>query len=332
MKNKLRIVLITQGVSRVVVPLLNSGHEIVGILESMPRGFDENKKKSLVIGLLKKIYSAIKGSDYCLRDFCLARKIPYNFIWKKNAVAISSWLNFLRPDLIVVFSMSQLLRNEILKIPPLGVINLHPSILPSYRGANPDFWQYYDMEMHPGVTVHYLDSGEDTGDIIFQDRIYIPLGTKSPARLDKMIGELGVFLLLRAVDAIAQGNAPRKSQPKISPTARARNLLPDEHIRIIDWECWPIERVWHVLRGTELWLNAIAQPGGVWKGQRWSIEEYEKTDVQQGDLGCIGIYKKRKCIFVRDGVIYIRIHFDWKKALIVALGSIRSGGLNVEQD
>ncbi len=317
MKNKLRIVLITQGVSRVVAPLLNSGHEIVGILESMPRDFDENKRKSLIIGLLKKIHFAINGGGGSLPDFCSSRKIPYNFIWKKNTEAISSWLNFLKPDLIVVFSMSQLLRDEILKIPPLGVINLHPSLLPNYRGPNPDFWQYYDMEMYPGVTVHYLDSGEDTGDIIFQDRILIQVGTRSPARLDKLIGELGVSLLLRAVDAIALGNAPRKSQPLTSPTERSRNLLPDEHTQIIDWAKWPIERVWHVLRGTELWLNAIPQPRGVWRGQRWSIEEYEKTNSQQGDLGCIGTYKKRKCIFVRDGVIYIRIHFDWKKTVIL---------------
>lgn len=320
MKKKLRIALITQGVSRAVWPILNSGHDIVGILESMPRNFDSNRRKSVFLGVLKKIYSAIKGRDIFLPSFCLKNQIPYHFIWKKNAAEISCWLQALKPDLIVVFSMSQLLREEILNIPPLGVINLHPSYLPSYRGANPDFWQYYDMEMHPGVTVHYLDSGEDTGDIIFQDRIHIPLGTKSPARLDKLIGELGVSLLLKAVDAIAQGNAPKKIQPKISPTARSRNLLPDEHMRIIDWENWPIERVWHLLRGTELWLNAIPQPNGVWKGQRWSIEEYETTDAPQGDLGCVGIYKKRKCIFVRDGVIYIRIHFDWKKAVICLFG------------
>ena len=320
MEKKLRIVLMTQGVSRIVGPLLNSGHDIVGVVESMPRGFDESRRKSVFFGVLKKIYSAIKGVDVFLPDFCRNNHIPYHFIWRKNVAGVSSWIRSLEPDLIVVFSMSQLLRDEILKIPSLGVINLHPSYLPSYRGANPDFWQYYDMEMRPGVTVHYLDSGEDTGDIIFQDRIHIPLGIKSPARLDKLIGDLGVSLLLKAVDAIAQGNAPRKSQPQISPTERSRNLLPEEHARIIDWAHWPIERVWHVLRGTELWLNAIPPPWGGWKGQRWSIEEYEKTDAPQGDLGCIGIYKKRKCIFVRDGVIYIRIYFDWKKAVICLFG------------
>lgn len=316
---KIKILLITQGVSRLVRPLFESEHQVVGVLESMSRDFDGSKNKSILIGFLKKIYSVIKRQDVFLPDFCRKKNIPYNFIWKKNSKEIAGWIEGLNPDLIVVFSMSQLLKDDILKIPRLGVINLHPSFLPNYRGANPDFWQYYDMEMNPGATVHYVDAGEDTGDIIYQERVNIPLGTKSPARLDKLIGELGVSLMLRAIDAIAQGNVPRIPQPAQSPTVRARNLKPEEHTQIIDWEHWPMERIWHVLRGTELWLNAIAQPVGLLAGQRWSIQEYEKTEAQQGMPGKIGKYKNRKCVFTKDGVIYIGIEFDIKKSILKIL-------------
>lgn len=313
---KLRILLITQGISRLVRPLFASEHQVIGILESMSHDFDGLNNKSTLFGILKKIYSAVKRQDVFLPDFCRGQNIPYNFIWKKNSKEIAGWIESLNPDLIVVFSMSQLLKDDILKIPRFGVINLHPSFLPSYRGANPDFWQYYDMEMNPGATVHYVNAGEDTGDIIYQERVNIPLGTKSPARLDKLIGELGVSLMLKATDAIAQGNVLRIPQPAQSPTLRARNLKPEEHAGIIDWEHWPMERIWHVLRGTELWLDAIAQPVGLLAGQRWSIQEYEKTETQKGIPGKIGRYKNRKCVFTKDGVIYIGIDFDIKKSIL----------------
>ena len=310
----MKIVLITQGVSRLVEPLVDSAHEVVGIVESMPRGY--NGSESWIMAFLKRLYIVMTGANIFLPDYCRKKRIPYNFIWKQNSKEIACWVDLLKPDLIVVFSMSQLLGGDILKLPLFGVINLHPSYLPSYRGANPDFWQYHDMEMNPGATVHYVDAGEDTGDIIFQQRVYIPLGAKSPTRLDKLIGEIGVSLVLKAVDAIARGCAPRTPQPLQSPTARSRNLSPDEHSQIIDWENWPIERVWHVLRGTELWLNAIHQPEGLFAGQRWSILDYEKTDLQQGDIGKVGKYRNKKCIFARDGIVYIKMRFDIKRFVL----------------
>lgn len=312
----IRVILVTQGVSRVLAPLLASGHDVVGVLESMPRSYDEARRSSWIIGILKKLYFLLTRREIFLFDFCRRRNIPYNYLWKNNAEDVERWVKSLAPDLIVVYSMSQLLKESFLEIPRLGVINLHPSFLPSYRGPNPDFWQYHDMETHPGATVHYLDAGEDTGDILFQERIHVPLGAKSPARLDTLVGELGVRLLLKAVNAIAQGAAPRIAQPAQSPTARARNLRDDEHASIIEWDEWPIERVWNVLRGTESWLNSVPQPSGLWVGQRWSIDEYERTERPQGRVGNVGKYRGRKCIFAKDGVIYISIDYDIKRAII----------------
>lgn len=315
----LKILIITQGVSRLVKPIMISGHEVVGILESMPRDFNDTKRNSLLLKMLKKFYSILTGKEIFLKNFCKKHCLAYNFIWKNNSNEISRWIENLKPDLIVIFSMSQLLKEDIIKIPPLGVINLHPSFLPSYRGPNPDFWQYYDMELNPGVTVHFVNEGEDTGDIIYQERVYVPLGTKSPARLDKLIGESGVSLMLRAIDTIAQGKVVVVAQPKQSTTVRARNLKLEEHTEIIDWKNWPIERVWHVLRGTELWLNALTQPTGLMAGQRWSIQKYKKTEEKLGVLGQIGKNKNKKCVFTRDGLIYISIDFDIKKLILKLL-------------
>lgn len=318
---RLKILLITQGVSRLVPPLFSSTHDVVGVLESMPRDFRPYRQGTWLYDLLRAVYALFRRREDSLKRWCDRRGVPYNFIWKGNSSEVAGWISSLKPELIVIFSMSQLLNEDILRLPPLGVINLHPSYLPAYRGANPDFWQYYDMEMAPGVTVHYVDKGEDTGDIIFQERLNMPLGTKSPEWLDRLISGVGVPLVLKALDAIAAGNAPRKAQPSDSPTLRARNLSASEHAKIIDWVNWPVERIWHVLRGTESWLDAISPPGGVFSGHRWSVGEFEKQAHEFNHApGSVVRLNGRSCVVARDGVIYLSVLFNWKRMVLRLLG------------
>ena len=80
----------------------------------------------------------------------------------------------LAPDLIVVNSYSMLLHPEILEIPRLGCVNLHPALLPKYRGSNPLQWVIINNESETGVTMHYMNSRFDAGDIIAQRRV--PIG------------------------------------------------------------------------------------------------------------------------------------------------------------
>lgn len=314
----MRVVLITQGVSRLVDPLLNSKHQVVGVVESMPRDFHDRKSNGLLFGLLSFLYKVFRGRAVDLQSLCQAKDIPYNFICNGRDVEVAQWIKDLQPDLVVVFSMSQLLKADIINIPKYGVINMHPSWLPEYRGANPDFWQYYNMDLNPGVTVHYVDPGEDTGDIVFQERISIALGEKSPVVLDKLIGGVGVSLVLKALDAIERGDAPRIKQPEISPTGRARNLSMDEHATIVDWQHWPIERVWHVLRGTELWLNAISPPKGLYTGQRWIVDEFVKTENSE-QFGTLVKFRGRHCVATKDGFIFLSRRFSIKKMIIGVL-------------
>lgn len=314
----LRVLMITQGVSRIVDPLLNSHHQIVGVLESASRNHKTQPILQMLKGVVFFLYSKIKRQQLCLKKKAQKHGLPYRFMNSSNDPGLVEWIKDLKPDLIVVFSMSQLLKEKIFSIPKYGTVNLHPAMLPDYRGPNPDFWQYYNMEMNPGVTIHYVDAGEDTGDIIFQERTEIPLGTKSQPRLDKLIGEVGVKIILKALDAIQTNQAPRITQPKQSPTPRAKNLTPDEHQKIIDWQNWPIERIWHVLRGTELWLNALPQLSGLWKGQRWIIEEFEKLPINTSRPGEIIKQNRRFYVACKEGRIYLTRRFSVKN-LIVSL-------------
>lgn len=82
-------------------------------------------------------------------------------------------LQTLSPDLILVNSYSMLLAPEVIAIPRLGALNIHGALLPQYRGCNPIQWALCNNEPETGVTMHYMDSGCDTGDIVAQKKVPI---------------------------------------------------------------------------------------------------------------------------------------------------------------
>jgi methionyl-tRNA formyltransferase len=309
----MKIILITQGVSRIVNPLIHSGNELVAIIESAPRGYSPPDRMRQLIRRCSSAIKRIVFRNPTLLDVCKGRDIAYHLMHKGNNIETERFVKLLNPDLIVIYSMSQLLKKNIFTIPRLGTINLHPAYLPEYRGPNPDFWHYHDMNLVPGVTVHYIDEGEDTGDIILQDRIDVPLGMPSTERLNILIGEVGCKLLLDSVALIKNNAVTRKSQEKLSTTIRARHLCDAEHKSVINWSDWPIERIWNILRGTESWLNALDQPSGIYSGQRWQILDYEKISYK--DLRSLGgISKDDQGYFIEcwDGVIRIKKNFKFR--------------------
>lgn len=313
----MKIVLITQGISRVVHPLVESRDKVLAIVEAAPRGLSKRRLLKSFIRKILALENILKSTPATLKGLGKKKNIPYRFMNPGRDLALAEWLKSLNPDLIVVFSMSQLLSEDIFSIPKLGTINLHPSFLPEFRGPNPDFWQYYYQVLSPGVTVHFIDKGEDTGDIIIQERVSLPLGVKSPERLDKLIGEIGIKILLKAIDALENGSYTRITQPKESPTPRARIIKKTEHRSLIDWNEWPIERVWHLMRGTELWLDCIDQPNGLYRGQRWVVGDYEKFEMTNYSESPGSVMKDSTGYYVRcrDGKIRLQRRFTFKALL-----------------
>lgn len=313
--NGLKVIMITMGISAIVEPLLASHHKIVGIIECAPRNSTKNKSvRQRFYDIAKLVYSKLRKQPLHLEDIAKSRKIPYYYMNNGSDSNLQKWVQDIGPDLIVVHSMSQLLKANVFTIPRFGTINLHPSLLPKYRGANSWFWMYYCMDLNPGVTVHYIDAGEDTGDIIYQEAFDISLGTRFLKLRNYAIQKIGVPLLLKSIDAIANGIAPRIQQPAKSPTERARNISKNE--AIIAWDEWGVKRIWHILRGTSQWLNAIPQPNGVYSGQHWDIEEYESCNMYDYKPGRIYREGNRTFVACRDGKIYLKAKFNLKRFLL----------------
>ena len=79
----------------------------------------------------------------------------------------------LKPDLIISAYYRKIFPKELIEVPRLGIINIHPSLLPFYRGPVPTAWAILNNETEFGITIHKVDIGIDTGDILFQSKYQI---------------------------------------------------------------------------------------------------------------------------------------------------------------
>lgn len=315
------VVLITQGLTRVVEPIVNSTHNIVAIVDAPSRNANKIKKTSIIGRIIKQLMVSFGLRKKTLKEYCKDKSINYIEFAKTSESSFIEYLKKNKIDLLVIYSMSQLLKESIFIVPKYGTINLHPSFLPKYRGPNPWFWSYLNGDDKGGVTVHFIDKGEDTGDIIYQEEYKIEKGIKSPQMQDLAIGEIGSRLLVQAINNIP--NIERIVQPTQSPTPRAKNLKIEEHGQIIDWENWDIEKIWHILRGTELWLNAIEQPIGLFKNMRWSVENFDKNITLDSKIGSLEKYKNNNVVVCEDGIIYLKPKFVFSIYIRNLIGKLK---------
>lgn len=143
---------------------------------------------------------------------------------KNNILLIES----LSPDLIVVGSFNQIIPMDIISIPKLGVINVHPSLLPKYRGATPTVWALLNNEEETGVTVHFIDDEKvDSGRIISQAKLKIkPSDTDSSLRF--RLAELSEEVLSDALDLIIiKGKKTFQQQDESRATYYPKRTLKD---------------------------------------------------------------------------------------------------------
>ncbi|GAA0711644.1 methionyl-tRNA formyltransferase [Paraclostridium ghonii] len=115
------------------------------------------------------------GDDWYRGVDEVANKFNLDLYEEKN-INDQSFLNkikLLYLDLIVCVNFDQILKKDIINLPTMGCINTHASLLPRYRGRAPLNWSMINGEQYSGVTVHFIDEGIDTGDIILQEKIKI---------------------------------------------------------------------------------------------------------------------------------------------------------------
>lgn len=107
-------------------------------------------------------------SDNLLKELCFQKKIRFFSVSNINSIEFLNEVRKFDCNLFISMSFDQIFKEEIINIPPLKIINCHAGKLPFYRGRNILNWALINDEKEFGITVHYVDYGIDTGDIILQ--------------------------------------------------------------------------------------------------------------------------------------------------------------------
>jgi len=135
------------------------------------------------------------------------------------------------PELFVVVAYGRLLPGSFLSIPHLGAINIHPSLLPKYRGPAPAQWAIINGEKETGVTSIWMDEGMDTGDILLSTRVLIR-PDDTTGSLNRRLAEVGGQLLIETLAMLKSEGLASNPQDKLVATYAP--LLKKEDGRI-DW-------------------------------------------------------------------------------------------------
>ena len=128
-----------------------------------------------------------------------------------NGAEFMQQVQLLEVDLIVVAGFPRILKRVLIDIPRLGCINVHPSLLPRYRGPEPLYWALANHENTTGVTIHHVDEGIDTGDILLQRKLEIR-PNETEITLGQRAARVASELLREAIPLLLAGRAPRTRQ------------------------------------------------------------------------------------------------------------------------
>jgi len=205
----------------------------------------------------------------------------------------------LHPEVIVVAAFGLLLPQSILDIPPLGCVNIHPSLLPRHRGPSPVAAAILAGDEITGVSIMLLDKGMDTGPLLAQQQV--PVSPEdTTGSLTAKLAQLGGQLLMQTLPLWLEGKLT--PQPQDEAKASYSKLITKEEGKI-DWHRPAIE-LWRKVRAFQPWpgcyttwqgrllkiMETIPLPGGGEPGRVIAIEETEgaPVGVQAGE-GVLGL-------------------------------------------
>ena len=167
---------------------------------------------------------------------------------------IGEQLRALDLDAAVVAAYGQIIPAELLEIPRFGFLNIHPSLLPKYRGAAPVNWALINDESETGVSIMRLDAGMDTGPLFAQERVAIG-ADETAVELSERLRDLGVEMLQNVLARLEDWEPrPQEGEPSYAP------LLGKEDGRI-RWGD-PSRKIYARHRGVQPWPGSWFEHGG----------------------------------------------------------------------
>lgn len=210
-------------------------------------------------------------------------KTPVEEIAKKNNIKLFNSedledLNFLnslenlRPDIFIVISYGKLLSEKILSIPKKGTINIHPSLLPLYRGPSPVASAILDGAKETGVSIMLLDKGMDTGPILLQSQPIQLNGQEKTSELSSRLFDIGSNLLIESLEPFLNGNIIPKEQHHESATYTS--AIRSSHGEI-NWHD-KAQKIFNLYRAYDVWPGIYT----FWNGKRIKLIQIQISTIE----------------------------------------------------
>ena len=217
-----------------------------------------------------------------------------------------------KADVMVVVAYGLLLPETVLSIPRLGCVNIHPSLLPKWRGAAPIQRSIEAGDVETGVTIMQLDKGMDSVPILLQEKIKLK-GNETSEMLHDRLSQLGATLLLKTIDALEKNTIKAVAQEDSKATF-AEKIQKSE--AMIDWQ-QSAEKIAQKVRAFNPWPVAqtvfLHQPLKIWD----ACAIPKKNNAKPGVL--ISMNKDHFSVATADGALQIlSVQMPGKKRLSAA--------------
>ena len=278
--------IVFMGTPHLSIPVLerivDDGHEILAVYTQPDRTSGRGRRKA--ISPLKE-YSVSK--NYLVLQ-------PENF--RGNSSEINTLKKF-DADIAVVAAYGILLPPEVLSAFRHGCINLHPSLLPKYRGASPVSSTILAGDKYTGVTIIQLDSGMDSGPILSQEKIKLR-GDEFCDKLTMDLFMLGSKLVSKTISEFATGNIEIVQQDHDKATFTEKLSRNDG---LIDWTKG-FNRIWKEIRAYKPWPGSHTK----FKGKNLKIIEAKISTENKSPSGYVSIHRNEVYVGTGDGSLNVK--------------------------
>lgn len=175
-------------------------------------------------------------------------EIPVYVVRTLGDAKVETVVTSYAPDVVLVSCFDRRVPAELLSLPAHGWLNLHPSLLPAYRGPAPLFWAIRNGERTIGITVHRMMEALDAGPILLQTTIDIPDGIYGE-ELEARCARIGGELLVEAVRRLDAGTITPQPQSEAEASSYPSPTAADFHVPT----SWPARRAFNFIRGVSHW-------------------------------------------------------------------------------
>lgn len=246
----------------------------IGTVESSYEALSELIENDVKIEAIFTQESNTYNSDYkSLRPLAEKKGIEVFSIKNINDFENIEKLSEINPDIIFVIGISQIIGNEIVKIPKYGCIGFHPTLLPKGRGRAAIPWTILNEETETGVTLFYINEGIDTGDIIVQERIVLHERENARTLYDKLMVALR-SVIKNNLENVLNNEISATKQNDYEATYYCKRVKQDG---LIDWSISALEIDRLIRATTKPYPGAFTSH----KGEQliiWSSELVEKDN------------------------------------------------------